>query len=112
MNPPDEIHGTLYQRHINVREGPVATPALFFCGLGGQLLGRAELLTFARDGTWTLRGHATLSPGAFPSKNAVTLSMTRMPMPTRVSREALPRWGSSTTFSIVSNSSETFGSHS
>ena len=51
--------------------------------------------------------HTTRSRGAIPAKNAVRLSNARMPMATRVSCVALPRCGSSTTFSMVKSAGVT-----
>ena len=51
--------------------------------------------------------HTTRSRGAIPAKNAVRLSNARMPMATRVSCVALPRCGSSTTFSMAKSAGVT-----
>src|SRR2546427_3580112 len=56
--------------------------------------------------------HATRSRGGAPAKNALRLSSARRPMAIRVSCVALPRWGSSTAFSIVKRSGVTAGSRS
>src|SRR2546427_11108544 len=56
--------------------------------------------------------HATRSRGGAPAKNALRLSSARRPMAIRVSCVALPRWGSSTTFSIVQRTGVTAGSRS
>src|SRR5438034_2635417 len=56
--------------------------------------------------------HATRSRGGAPAKNALRLSSARRPMAIRVSCVALPRCGSSTTFSIVKRSGVTAGSRS
>ena len=53
---------------------------------------------------------ATRSGGSRPSKKAVTLSTTFMPMAMRVSAVALPRCGSSTTLSMPRSASGTCGS--
>src|SRR5438034_7272072 len=57
-------------------------------------------------------GHATRSRGGAPEKKALRFSMARIPIATRVSCVALPRCGSSTTFSIVSSSGLMAGSRS
>ena len=58
-------------------------------------------------------GHqATRSRGAVPPKNASRLSIARIPIATRVSVVALPRCGSSTTFSMLVSSAGTIGSFS
>src|SRR5439155_1122590 len=59
-----------------------------------QILGRL-------DQGKRLVAHTTRSRGGAPAKNALRLSSARRPIATRVSCVALPRWGSSTTFSIV-----------
>src|SRR2546426_2288939 len=57
-------------------------------------------------------GHTTRSRGGAPAKKAVRFSSARRPMAARVSAVALPRWGSSTTFSSVRSSGGTCGSRS
>src|SRR5207247_1751246 len=56
--------------------------------------------------------HTTRSRGGAPAKKAVRFSSARSPMAARVSAVALPRWGSSTTFSSVRSSGGTSGSRS
>src|SRR3989441_6757636 len=66
----------------------------------------------ARRAGEVLVAHATRSRGGAPAKNALRLSSARRPMAIRVSCVALPRWGSSTTFSIARRSGVTAGSRS
>jgi len=55
---------------------------------------------------------ATRHEGSRPSRNSCRLSSTSMPMAVRVSKVALPRWGSSTALSSSSSSAGISGSPS
>src|SRR3989454_2315663 len=79
---------------------------------GGRGAGGAARGGGGGRGQEGILGHATRSRGAPPSKNALRLSIARMPMATRVSWVALPRCGSRTTCSMVRRSGVTWGSFS
>src|SRR3989454_204110 len=75
---------------------------------------RAHLVGQQRRALHAVLGgaHTTRSRGGWPEKKALRFSSARNPIAARVSRVALPRCGSRTTFSIVRSSGVICGSRS